>query len=70
MELKMLASYLLEVNGWDEEDFKMGFHARPRMQRLHLHVISTDFVSDSLKTKKHWNSFNTELFLNFEGKHK
>ncbi|XP_046438058.1 aprataxin-like isoform X1 [Daphnia pulex] len=44
--------------------FKIGFHAKPSMDHLHLHVISTDFVSSCMKTKKHWNSFNTEHFLN------
>ncbi|KAJ8935567.1 hypothetical protein NQ318_001561 [Aromia moschata] len=33
------------------------------MLRLHLHVISDDMNSVCLKTKKHWNSFNTEYFL-------
>lgn len=37
--------------------FKYGFHAVPSMRRLHLHVVSTDFESVSLKTKRHWNSF-------------
>ncbi|XP_021573026.1 aprataxin isoform X1 [Carlito syrichta] len=30
---------------------------------VHLHVISQDFDSPCLKNKKHWNSFNTEYFL-------
>ncbi|XP_057371570.1 aprataxin-like isoform X2 [Daphnia carinata] len=46
-----------------ETKFKIGFHAKPSMDHLHLHVVSTDFVSTCLKTKKHWNSFNTEHFL-------
>ena len=37
------------------------------MDLLHLHVISKDFVSTYLKTKKHWNSFNTKNFLNLAG---
>ncbi|XP_018320976.1 aprataxin-like [Agrilus planipennis] len=44
--------------------FKMGYHSEPSMTRLHLHVISDDMKSDCLKTKKHWNSFNTDFFLN------
>lgn len=28
---------------------------------VHLHVISSDYVSPSLKTKKHWNSFSPKL---------
>ncbi len=47
---------------------RIGFHAKPSMDHLHLHVLSTDFLSPCLKTKKHWNSFNTEHFLNLSGK--
>nr|CAI5868308.1 unnamed protein product [Callosobruchus analis] len=43
--------------------FKIGYHAEPSMQRLHLHVISEDMNSPCVKTKKHWNSFNTEFFI-------
>jgi aprataxin len=32
------------------------------MRQLHLHVISQDFDSPSLKNKKHWNSFTTDFF--------
>ncbi|XP_017060822.1 aprataxin-like protein [Drosophila ficusphila] len=65
-ELLLLARNVVEVKGVRWEDFQVGFHAEPSMQRLHLHVISTDFVSPSLKTKKHWNSFNTELFVPYK----
>lgn len=58
--------------------FRIGFHAIPSMSLLHLHLIrfsphscvrnkliiaSDDFISDSLKNKKHWNSFNTDFFV-------
>ncbi|XP_032874035.1 aprataxin [Amblyraja radiata] len=43
--------------------FRLGYHAIPSMSHLHLHVISQDFDSPSLRTKKHWNSFNTDYFL-------
>ncbi len=33
------------------------------MSPLHVHIISSDFKSDFLKTKKHWNSFTTDYFL-------
>ncbi|NWI08163.1 APTX protein, partial [Crypturellus soui] len=45
-------------------EFRLGYHAIPSMSQLHLHVISQDFDSPALKTKKHWNSFTTEYFLN------
>ncbi|XP_046313411.1 aprataxin isoform X3 [Marmota monax] len=46
--------------------FRMGYHAIPSMSHVHLHVISQDFDSPCLKNKKHWNSFNTEYFLESE----
>jgi aprataxin len=43
--------------------FRLGFHAFPSMQQLHMHVISQDFLSDRLKTSTHWNSFATGFFV-------
>ncbi|XP_006863086.1 PREDICTED: aprataxin isoform X2 [Chrysochloris asiatica] len=43
--------------------FRLGYHAIPSMSQVHLHVISQDFDSPCLKNKKHWNSFNTEYFI-------
>lgn len=43
-------------------EFMMGFHAVPSLNCLHLHVLTTDFRGQSLKNKKHWNSFNTKFF--------
>lgn len=43
--------------------FKFGYHAEPSMKRLHMHVISDDFNSPALKTKKHWNSYTTNFFI-------
>ena len=31
-----------------------------------MHVISQDFISPSLKNKKHWNSFTTEFFIDVD----
>lgn len=46
---------------------QMGFHAVPSMKQLHLHVISTDFDSPGLKTRKHWISFtNKDFFLDID----
>ncbi|XP_048786492.1 aprataxin isoform X2 [Lagopus muta] len=50
----------------ESPQFRLGYHAVPSMSQLHLHVISQDFDSPALKTKKHWNSFTTEYFLNSE----
>ncbi|KAG8807915.1 hypothetical protein FRC17_004206 [Serendipita sp. 399] len=38
-----------------------GFHAAPSMDHLHMHIISSDLVSPSLKNKKHYNSFHPKL---------
>lgn len=46
---------------------RYGYHAIPSMSQLHLHMISQDFDSPCLKTKRHWNSFNTKYFLDSEG---
>lgn len=43
--------------------FWLGFHARPSLNRLHLHLISNDFRGHGLKTAKHYNSFTTKFFL-------
>uniref|UniRef100_A0ABM5FRG9 Aprataxin n=1 Tax=Pogona vitticeps TaxID=103695 RepID=A0ABM5FRG9_9SAUR len=47
----------------DRLHFRLGYHAIPSMSHLHLHVISQDFDSECLKTKKHWNSFTTKYFI-------
>ncbi|XP_076453619.1 aprataxin-like [Babylonia areolata] len=46
-----------------ELQFRFGYHAVPSMSHLHMHVISQDFNSPCLKTKKHWNSFTTSYFV-------
>jgi aprataxin len=33
---------------------------------IHLHLISQDFNSEHLKTKKHWNSFTTAFFVSID----
>ncbi|KAK3928733.1 Aprataxin [Frankliniella fusca] len=48
---------------FSDHNFRFGYHAEPSMNHLHLHVISDDFCSDSLKTKKHYNSFTTDHFI-------
>ncbi|XP_036339341.1 aprataxin-like protein [Rhagoletis pomonella] len=65
-EMHFLAQNVIEVKSFQLDDFKIGFHAQPSMQRLHLHVISKDFVSDCLKKKRHWVNFNTEIFLQYQ----
>ncbi|KAK6541981.1 aprataxin-like protein [Orbilia ellipsospora] len=42
---------------------KIGVHSRPSMSNFHVHVISEDMHSNSLKKKAHYNSFNSDFFV-------
>src|SRR5690242_15564062 len=42
---------------------KVGMHAAPSLKQVHVHIISTDFNSVSLTTKKHWISFTHAGFF-------
>lgn len=44
---------------------KVGVHSVPSMKNLHIHVITKDFHSMKLKNKKHYNSFNTSFFIEY-----
>ena len=41
----------------------VGYHATPSLHTLHLHVLTSDLDSPSLKKKIHWNSFTTPFFV-------
>ena len=43
--------------------FRFGYHAVPSLNRLHLHIVSQDFDSPQLWKRHHWNTFNTEYFM-------
>jgi aprataxin len=45
------------------KEIRMGFHAHPSMNHLHLHIFSRDMYSPALKHRKHYNSFNTDFLL-------
>ncbi|KAK3502505.1 HIT-like domain-containing protein [Neurospora crassa] len=47
-------------------DIRIGVHAHPSMDHLHVHIISRDMHSDKLKHRKHYNSFNTPFFIPLE----
>lgn len=66
-EMFSLAVNIIKVAGRKMEEFKIGYHAEPSLLQLHLHVISTDFHSPTLKTVRHYNSFNTKLFIPHQG---
>lgn len=45
---------------------RAGVHAIPSMSNLHVHVITQDFYLARMKNKKHYNSFTTAFFVDFE----
>lgn len=60
-----LAEQLIERVHEKEPDlpFRFGYHAVPSLRRLHLHIISQDFTSPKMRTPHHWNTFNTDYFM-------
>ncbi|CAN0091562.1 unnamed protein product [Ectocarpus fasciculatus] len=44
-------------------EIRIGVHAIPSMEPLHMHIISQDFDSDRLRRPRHWNIFTTDIFL-------
>lgn len=48
------------------KEFRVGIHAHPSMNHLHIHIVSRDMHSDRLKHQKHYNSFNTDFFIPLE----
>eukprot|EP00904_Undaria_pinnatifida_P014065 jgi/Undpi1/978/HiC_scaffold_10.g04442.m1 len=42
---------------------RLGYHAIPSVAPLHMHIVSQDFDSPDLFTKKQWNGFTTDFFL-------
>uniref|UniRef100_A0A1B6LNM4 HIT domain-containing protein n=1 Tax=Graphocephala atropunctata TaxID=36148 RepID=A0A1B6LNM4_9HEMI len=51
------------IQGYPGRTFWWGFHAKPTMVQLHMHVVSDDFRGTGLKNLKHWNSFTTAFFV-------
>lgn len=43
-----------------------GIHSVPSMSNAHVHVMTKDFHSDRMKNKKHFNSFNSPFFVEWE----
>ncbi|KAF9651501.1 HIT-like protein [Thelephora ganbajun] len=56
----MVEKEMVKKHGY-KWDVWIGFHAVPSLMHLHLHVISSDLCSPSLKHKRHYNSFHPEL---------
>lgn len=56
---------LPEGRDWHRE-VKVGVHAKPSMNHLHVHVMSRDMHSERMKIRKHYNSFTTGFFVPLE----
>lgn len=46
-----------------ESEVRVGVHAVPSMEHLHIHVLSRDMHSGSMRHRKHYNSFNTPFLV-------
>lgn len=49
-----------------EREMVVGVHAVPSMSHLHVHVLSRDMHSPSLKHRKHYNSFTTPFLVSLD----
>lgn len=45
---------------------KVGVHSIPSLRNLHIHIITNDFHLPRMKNRKHYNSFNTKFFVEFD----
>ncbi|XP_049301003.1 aprataxin-like [Anopheles funestus] len=54
------------TSGLAADRFDYGYHMKPSMRRLHLHIISKDYHSPCLSHRYHWNAFNTEFLIKHE----
>ncbi|KAI0427444.1 HIT domain-containing protein [Xylaria sp. FL1042] len=46
-----------------EKELLVGVHAHPSMNDLHVHVLSRDMVSQCMRHRKHYQSFNTPFLI-------
>ncbi|KAI0490636.1 HIT domain-containing protein [Xylaria cf. heliscus] len=46
-----------------EKELLVGVHAHPSMNDLHVHILSRDMVSDCMRHRKHYQSFNTPFLI-------
>ena len=59
---KIAAEKAAEANGGEPIALRAGFHAKPSMPTLHMHLVSSDLRGSGMKTRRHWNSFATDFF--------
>ncbi|KAI1376534.1 HIT-like protein [Hypoxylon crocopeplum] len=46
-----------------ESELLVGVHAHPSMNDLHVHVLSPDMISECMRHRKHYTSFNTPFLI-------
>lgn len=56
----------LDKDSFIELFTQTGVHSVPSMANLHIHVMTKDFNSPRLKNKKHYNSFTTGFFIDWD----
>jgi aprataxin len=56
---------LPEGRDWTK-DVRVGVHAYPSMNHMHIHVFSADMYSPCVKHRKHYNSFNTPFLAEMD----
>ena len=56
-------SFTYSERGDDSTSIRLGYHAIPSIQPLHLHIISSDFDSPCITTWKHIVSFKSMFFV-------
>ncbi|TDG47611.1 hypothetical protein AWZ03_006050 [Drosophila navojoa] len=61
-----LANDVIKQQQLPPSDFRIGFKINAFMNRLNMHVISTDFYSSSMRRIQQWNTFNSDLFITFQ----
>ncbi|KAL9096836.1 MAG: hypothetical protein Q9165_000800 [Trypethelium subeluteriae] len=64
-ELPSDGASLPQGRDWARE-VRVGIHAHPSMNHLHIHVISQDMHSERMKHRKHYNSFKTPFFIDMD----
>lgn len=47
---------------WTKE-LRVGVHANPSMNHLHIHIVSADMHSECVRHRKHYQSFATEFLV-------
>ncbi|KAI9889829.1 MAG: aprataxin-like protein [Vezdaea aestivalis] len=65
MDAEDLPDELPVGRNW-EEDVINGIHAHPSMNHLHIHILSQERCSETMKHRKHYNSFATPFFIPIE----